>query len=136
MTKVLADLVVARAAARCEYCLLPASISPIPFHIEHIVARIHGGETNEANLAYACMRCNCHKGTNLGTVDALTQQHTRLFNPRHDRWREHFTLAGHSIVGLTQVGRATVQLLRMNDLPRQALRAEAIRQRIWVMPVT
>jgi hypothetical protein len=44
-----------RAGDRCEYCLLPQSGLPIArFHIEHVIARQHGGTDAPDNLALAC----------------------------------------------------------------------------------
>ncbi|MBX3436654.1 MAG: hypothetical protein KF861_04125 [Planctomycetaceae bacterium] len=37
-----------------------------------------------------------------------------LFNPRVDRWSDHFAVEEGRIVGLTAIGRATEQLLRLN----------------------
>jgi hypothetical protein len=39
-----------------------------------------------------------------------------LFNPRQQRWREHFTWnqEGTTIIGLTAQGRATVIALKLN----------------------
>jgi hypothetical protein len=62
---------------------LPDS-SPLfePFHLEHIIAKQHGGETKADNLAWACHRCNRHKGPNLSGIDPETQEIVQLFNPR------------------------------------------------------
>lgn len=38
-----ADRVRRRAGKRCEYCRVPQAAFRRPFHIEHIVARQHGG---------------------------------------------------------------------------------------------
>jgi hypothetical protein len=58
----------------------------------------------------------------------VTGQLTRLFHPRHDRWDEHFRWDGATIVGLTDVGRTTMQVLAMNEpnevLARQMLMLE------------
>src|ERR1035437_6502928 len=51
-----------RAGNRCEYCRLPQGAFPRGFHIEHIVARQHGGPTRLDNLAFACWSCNLKKG--------------------------------------------------------------------------
>ena len=80
-----------RAAGRCEYCGLKQEQEPLPFHIEHIVPRQHGGLDTADNLALACHHCNLHKGTNLTGVEPVSGEATRLFNPRRDDWREHFT---------------------------------------------
>ncbi|MGO4882733.1 MAG: FtsX-like permease family protein [Bryobacteraceae bacterium] len=46
-----------RAQDRCEYCHLPANVYRLPFHVDHIIARQHGGETVLQNLALACLHC-------------------------------------------------------------------------------
>lgn len=80
------------------------------------------------NLAWACHRCNRHKGTNLSAVDPDTGQVVPLFHPRRDAWEEHFTLDGFRLCGLTATGRATVWLLQMNAERRLERRAELIRR--------
>jgi hypothetical protein len=112
-----------RADDRCEYCSLRQAERPfLLFQVEHITARQHGGETSEANLAWACQHCNLHKGPNLAGVDPLTGTPTWLFNPRLQSWAEHFEAVGPLIVGRTDVGRATVRLLNMNAPRRIELR--------------
>jgi len=115
-----------RAGQLCEYCHLPESISDVPFHIEHIRAKQHGGKASMANLALACDRCNLLKGPNLSAVDPITQNIVLLFHPRQDKWSEHFELQGAKIAGLTSKGRATVNLLQMNAAKRVQLRAALI----------
>jgi 5-methylcytosine-specific restriction endonuclease McrA len=61
-----------RAVGRCEYCHLPQSAFRRPFHIEHIVAKQHGGQTLLDNLALACWNCNLKKGLNLSGIDPMT----------------------------------------------------------------
>jgi hypothetical protein len=116
-----------RAANRCEYCHLPEEFSGLRFHVEHIVARQHGGIDDHANLALACPECNFRKGTNLTGIDPASGQVTPLFHPRRDRWEEHFTLAGANVVGQTSVGRTTVPLLGMNTGDRLRLRRLLVR---------
>ena len=121
------ELVVRRAGNRCEYCRIPQALLPFhTFHIEHVVARQHGGTDDPSNLCLACDRCNAHKGPNLSSIDPETNQVVKLFHPRHQPWQEHFTFRGAEILGFTPTGRATVRLLRMNDDRRLVLRAELI----------
>ncbi|MGA2120023.1 MAG: HNH endonuclease signature motif containing protein [Bryobacteraceae bacterium] len=61
-----------RARNRCEYCHLPQEAFRRGFHIEHIVARQHGGSTSLSNLALACWNCNRKKGPNLSGIDPAT----------------------------------------------------------------
>ena len=114
-----------RAANRCEYCLVPQDATPfIAFHVEHVVARQHIGDDRVENLALACDRCNAFKGTNLTSIDPVSGKFVPLFNPRQDRWAEHFRFEGGVIVGITAIGRATVRLLNMNAPHRVELREE------------
>src|SRR2546427_831274 len=82
--------------------------------VEHLRALQHGGSDDPANLAFACERCNVFKGPNLSAVDPLTGAVVELFHPRTHAWTEHFRWDGVKIVGVTDIGRATVALLNMN----------------------
>lgn len=110
-------LVAERAAHRCEYCRAPEDIFNYAFEVEHIHPKTQGGNDNETNLALACRACNLFKGDHLTGFDEIMQQEIRLFHPRQDRWAEHFTVEVESrrIIGLSVIGRATVQRLRMNQ---------------------
>jgi hypothetical protein len=114
-----------RAGDRCEYCHIHQRELPFAsFHVEHVIARQHGGGDEAENLALACHQCNRHKGTNLSGIDPVAQDVVRLFDPRQLRWDEHFAIRDFAVIGLTATGRATVALLRMNSPDRVALRAE------------
>ena len=104
-----------RAKGRCEYCRLPQAIHPWTFQVDHIIAEQHEGGDEPSNLALACAHCNRHKGPNLSGLDPVTRELTRLYNPRQDRWREHFAWQGAVLIGLTAVGRTTIQVLAIND---------------------
>jgi hypothetical protein len=108
------SVVQARAGACCEYCRLSDVAGFFSHEVDHIVATKHGGRTEIANLAYACWRCNRHKGTDLASLDPDTDEISLLFHPRLHVWAEHFQLDGVYIVGLTSIGRATIALLQIN----------------------
>lgn len=114
MDSATSELVRQRAGHRCEYCRLPQHASALRFHIEHIIARQHGGADDPANLALACPESNYQKGTNLSGIDPDTGEVTPLFHPRRDRWEEHFARDAARIVGKSQTGRTTAWLLGMN----------------------
>jgi hypothetical protein len=112
-----------RAGNRYEYCRLHQDDDPLwPFHIEHILARQHGGTDNPASLALACHECNLRKGPNLAGVDPMTQKKTWLFNPRQQKWSRHFRWQGTNLIGRTAVGRATIATLGINLPDRVVLR--------------
>ena len=132
MSDELRQLVRERAGGRCEYCQLPDSFPPLePFHLEHIIARQHGGKTDLDNLAWACHRCNYHKGPNLTSIDPDTQEIVPLFNPRRALWSSHFVLRGFRLVGLTPIGRTTAALLQMNAARRVERRAELVKRGLF-----
>ena len=120
-----------RASGRCEYCLVHEDDVIAPHEPDHITAGQHGGSTSDENLAYACFHCNRFKGTNLASIDPETRQKTFLFNPRRDKWQEHFKLRGAQIIGLTPVGRATVALLNLNESERLDFRVALLKTGRW-----
>ena len=83
-----------RAKHCCEYCQMPQDGDVLWFEIDHVVARKHGGKTTSENLALSCF------------------------------WKRHFRFSGATIMGRTQVGRATVRVLEMNLPERRFLRKE------------
>ncbi|MCB0063932.1 MAG: hypothetical protein KDE19_17535 [Caldilineaceae bacterium] len=59
-----------------------------------------------------------------------TNETVPLFNPRHDKWEEHFVWqqAGTVVAGVSAIGRATVATLQMNQeelIPVRKLWVEA-----------
>jgi hypothetical protein len=120
--RTLRDLIVDRAGNRCEYCQRHQSATESPFEVEHIVARKHHGPTDENNLCLSCIACNQFKGPNIAGIDPQTSEISRLFHPRNDVWGEHFEWNGDVLVGLTAIGRATIDVLKINDDSRILLR--------------
>ena len=108
-------LVRTRAHGRCEYCLMPEGADFLPFSFDHVIAQKHLGMTVESNLAWSCFRCNAYKGPNIAGIDAETGQVALLFNPRTMSWAEHFAWNGPELTGRTVIGRATIEVLRIND---------------------
>jgi len=108
----------------CEYCRLPQVVRRLRFQIEHVISRQHGGGDALGNLALACGRCNRHQGPNIAGIDGATGQLIRLFNPRVDRWQDHFRWEGALAVGVTPIGRATIEVLAMNHPEDVAIRLE------------
>jgi hypothetical protein len=106
-----------RANGCCEYCRSQALYTTETFDVEHILPAVRGGETILENLALSCSNCNGHKYDKVEAIDPITQQAVPLFHPRQDVWSEHFawTEAFTLIIGLTPMGRATVELLQMNS---------------------
>lgn len=85
-------MVAKRAGFRCEYCKIAEQFSFFSFHVEHIISIKHGGQTIESNLAYACSICNYNKGTDIATILPNITHPVRLYNPRIDKWEEHFSI--------------------------------------------
>lgn len=116
-----------RAENRCEYC--GCHQDDLPFatlHVDHVISRQHGGTDDESNCSLACHWCNFHKGPNIAThVDG---QLVPLFHPRQQKWDEHFAIERDQIIGVTPIGRGTVELLNMNDEDRREFRRAAAQE--------
>ena len=106
-----------RACHRCEYCRAPESVFNFAFEVEHVLPSSKKGSDDETNEALACRSCNLFKSDRTVSVDPETGNEVALFNPRKDRWEEHFRIDVESctIVGLTATGRATIERLQMNS---------------------
>jgi len=88
--------------------------------VEHIDP--NGGDVSN-NLCLSCGNCNRSKGIATRGIAPETRVEVPLFNPRTQRWVEHFawTENGTVIAGITDVGRATINRLKMNrDIVRVA----------------
>ena len=85
--------------------------------IEHIIPISSGGDSSEDNLWLSCPFCNGHKATKTSAVDPASNREVPLFHPRRQTWKDHFEWSedGIEILGRTDIGRATVQALKMNN---------------------
>lgn len=119
-------LVIHRADDRCEYCGIAQVGQVATFHIDHIVPSVAGGETVEENLALACVSCSLRKGARQKIEDPVTSESVLIFNPRQQSWKDHFSWRGVQVVGLTKIGRATVDALVLNRPTILAIRGEEI----------
>ncbi len=119
--------VIRRARNRCEYCLLHQDHAASTHQVDHVIAEKHGGTTTADNLALSCTTCNRRKGSDIGALDPETRTLVPLYNPRTQKWHDHFRVENDRIVGLTPEARATVELLQLNAYERIAERAELVR---------
>lgn len=127
MSYIAADLrraVIARAGNRCEYCGLSQQGQAATFHVDHVVPLAQKGPTTLENLALACVACSLYKGAKQEAHDPQSDELVQLFNPRKQSWDEHFGWEGEQIIGRSDIGRATVEALRMNRPIMLAIRAE------------
>ena len=115
-------LVAERAQNRCEYCRMHQSLQGATFHVEHIVPKSRGGESTLSNLAWACPSCNLRKSDRVEAKLRESNATAPLYHPRRHTWGEHFAWRGYRIVGLSESGRATVDLLELNSERRLRIR--------------
>ncbi len=122
----------ARAKERCEYCQMPETYAITRFHVDHIIpVRRHHGTDEIDNLAWACSGCNCHKISEIASIDPETHQLTPLFNPRTQQWDEHFEINDGFVLEKTAAGRVTAHLLDMNNLNLVDMRRYLIQAKLW-----
>ena len=117
-----------RAGHCCEYCRAPEAAFNLPFEVEHIRPKSQGGESDVSNLALGCRSCNQFKSDSTTGIDVPSGEVVRLFNPRIDRWEDHFVVnVDGMIAARTPTGRVTTERLRMNS-PRQIAA-----RRLWIV---
>src|SRR5438445_3633446 len=82
-----------RAGNRCEYCGIHEGDTEFGCEVDHILSEKPLGKTELDNLALACFFCNRNKGSDIGSIcSAEDQEFIPFFNPRVDKWSEHFAL--------------------------------------------
>ena len=111
------QLIFERAGFLCEYCLTPIAFSSQPFVCEHIIPTVKNGTNELDNLAAACGGCNGHnKYTKTEALDPITRTVVPLYSPRKMNWAGHFMWSADflNIIGITDIGRATVHTLYLN----------------------
>lgn len=111
-----------RAYRVCEYCLVHEDDLYHGCEVDHIRSVKHDGLTETDNLAFACFHCNRHKGSDLGSISRQSGTLVRFFNPRTDRWTDHFHALDGKLIGLTEIGEVTARLLEFNHPERLAHR--------------
>jgi hypothetical protein len=114
--------VAGRAGFRCEYCLIHEDDSGFAHQADHIVSVKHGGYSDSDNLAYACVYCNRHKGSDIASIDQGSGELVPLFNPRSGQWGDHFRIEGGRIIPVSRTGEATMRLLQLNAPERMTER--------------
>lgn len=127
LSEALRRFVTERALGHCEYCQTSQMIV-VTMVVDHITPVAAGGTTTPENLCLTCVGCNLFKNAFEVALDPVSQQVIPLYNPRNQVWDEYFPWSpdGASIVGVTAIGRATVERLQMN-------RADVVRARqMWV----
>jgi HNH endonuclease len=112
----LRDLVRQRANYLCEYCQTNERWQYVRFTIDHVVPLGIGGSYDFENLALACFHCNRRKSNKQASFDPRTKEEVPIFNPRTQRWSDHFRWSDDAlqILGLTATGRASIDSLDMN----------------------
>jgi HNH endonuclease len=117
-----------QADNRCGYCLSPQHLVLGVLEIEHLVPKSRGGTDDEDNLWLACRLCNGFKAAQTQGRDPAGGRLVDLFNPRRQRWQEHFQWSedGARVVGTTTCGRATVIALQLNNWIAVMVRREWI----------
>jgi HNH endonuclease len=105
-----------RANYLCEFCHADERWQYVRFTVDHVLPVSLGGSDNLDNLTLACFHCNRRKTNRLIGIDPESQTEVPIFNPRQDRWQEHFIWSMDEVLiqGLSAIGRATVATLVLN----------------------
>ena len=117
VSKALRELVAVDAGNQCGYCQMPQALMTQRLFMDHLLPSSRGGLTVRDNLWQSCWTCNTFKGNRTHFRDPKTERLVSLFNPRTQRWLDHFEwdATGVRLLGLTAIGRATVNALNRNN---------------------
>jgi len=91
-----------RAHYLCEYCHASEQWQYVHFTVDHVIPLTQGGTNTLDNLALACFHCNRRKSDRLTAVDPVSGKEVPLFNPRRDRWDEHFIWSVDKLLGTAE----------------------------------
>ena len=117
-----------RGQGLCEYCRSCMDYTGHAFTIDHILPTSRGGTDDLNNLCFCCFWCNNYKHSRTQALDVRTGRIASLFNPRLDKWPDHFRWSPTytRLMGRSAIGRVTIRALRLN-------RPSLVRARkIWV----
>ena len=127
ITTVQRQAVIQRAGKCCEYCRIESTDETSPFHIDHIIPLKHHGTDDLDNLCLSCYQCNSYKDPNVAAADPATGKAEFLFNPRQQKWDDHFQInADATLSAKTPEGRVTIDVLKMNEETRVEYRLFAM----------
>ena len=59
--------------------------------VDHVKPVARGGSNSEDNLCLACELCNQYKWTKTDGIDPQSEERVPLFNPRVQKWSDHFS---------------------------------------------
>jgi 5-methylcytosine-specific restriction endonuclease McrA len=111
--------------------MMPETYSFIGYEVDHIIPLKHGGTNAVENLAWSCAICNKNKGTDVATYLFPSSKLVPLFNPRRDKWDEHFLLTEAQIIPKTEIGEASIKIFQLNHPNRMIERLALIDEGLW-----
>lgn len=109
------DSVRQRYHQRCGYCDVTEATVGGELTIDHHRPKAAGGDDEDDNLVYACIKCNQYKGDFWPDQDDVAQDR-RVLHPLLDDRDVHLTKSEETgrIQALTETGRFHIALLRLN----------------------
>jgi hypothetical protein len=104
-----------RYAFCCGYCGVSEADVGGELTVDHFRPLSGGGDHSDANLVYACVRCNQYKGALLPEATDLAQEQ-RLLHPLRDDLLAHIREDESTgrLEGLTATGHFHIAALRLN----------------------
>ena len=110
-----------RANFACEYCQISETDAGGLLTIDHFRPISKGGNDHLNNLIYCCHRCNSYKYNYFPSNEGEKE----IWNPRKESREAHFfLLEDGSLQAISPVGKATIQLLRLNRPPLISFRVQ------------
>ncbi len=104
-----------RYAFRCGYCGVSETDAGGELTVDHFHPVTAGGDDSDANLVYACVRCNQYKGALLPEATVFAHER-RLLHPLRDDLAAHIRedASSGTLEARTPTGRFHITALRLN----------------------
>lgn len=122
------DAVRSRFSHCCGYCGVSETDAAGDLTVDHYQPISSGGDDNDENLVYCCVRCNLYKGDFWPTpVDV--HHGRRVLHPERDALESHYRLniQTGNLEPITDTERFHIELLRLN---RPALTGHRLQKRL------
>lgn len=118
LSKKIRTLVIDRAKGCCEYCRSQDIFSTQIFSIDHIIPLAKGGNNEEKNLAYSCVKVATTRNGFIqrSLMPLLKRQFLFSIQEYIHNWLEHYSWSEDflQMIGISAIGRATIDFLKLN----------------------
>lgn len=91
-------------------------------------------EAMKQKISLGHVHSDYRKGTEIGTVLLPSMRLVRFFNPRTDKWNEHFEVSGALVLPKTDIAEGTIKIFHFNQIDRLLERKTLVNAGLYPPP--